>query len=622
MVRYAPVSHSVIALGVAAALASFNVYSADAQQSESLEPIVVTATREPQTISRVLADVSVITRDEIEQQGPSTIVDLLKRLPGVEIVRNGGPSTSSSVFIRGAETRHVLVLIDGIPFDSQSTGGASWEALPASQIERIELVKGPVGAIYGSGVLAGVVQIFTRSGNDVAKLDVGLGGGSLGFASSDVRVSGGQGGMKFSLGVAMERSSGFNARTSAIPGKRAVDDDGYWSRSMSGRVTYRINDQHQFTASTQSQYINGEFDSSNASSTDDRSVHDFNASSAAWVAQWLDAWRSTVSLGQISDRYESRTSGSYVSTTVTSNALWANQLVLGSHTIRAVLDGRDDKLTNTGLVSSPSVGKGQRRDGALSLGYDWQQDAWSWQSSVREDHDSEFGRHVTGSASVGYAFNKAWVARASWGTGFRAPTLYQRYSEYGSAALKPERSMNREVGLSYRQAGATAGITAFHNDVSDLIQYASPGVCVSSFGCYRNVAQAELTGVELNAAVTLSGVHLAGAWNIDAPKNVQTDRLLARRARQHGSVRAETLVRDWTVGVQALLSGRRYDDAGNATSLGGYVVWGLDAQRQIASEWRAFVRVENLNDKAYQTALNYASVPRSVFVGVRWNPSL
>lgn len=617
--------HSAVALGVAAALASFNfaAWAADAASDESLEPIVVTATRMPQSIRRVLADVSVVAREDIERQGSGTsVADLLRNLPGFEISRNGGPAATSSVFLRGAESRHLLVMIDGVRVDTQSgSGGASWEAIPASQIDYIEVVRGPASAIYGSDAVAGVVQIFTRSGQGPATLDAGVGVGSLGLVSTDAQVSGSYGAWSYSVGAAAERSSGFNSQTNTVAGTRADDKDGYHSSSSSARVGYQFNDHQKVNASVLSQHVNGRYDSIYSPNTDDHAIHDLDAVSASWVAQWLDAWRSTVALGQSTDRYETRPS-SYVTRTEVKNASWANQVTFGDHVLRATLEGREDRLLNSTLTTSPIAGQGTRRDGALGLGYDGQHGAWTWQTSVREDRDSEFGPHITGSAAGGYALNKQWGLRASWGTGFRTPTLYQRFTDYGQASLRPEESQSRELGLTYREGRSTAGVTVFNSHVTNLIQFGDPGVCVDSYGCYRNISQARLAGVEFNGSVTVSSVNLSGAVSLESPKNAQTDRLLARRARQHGSVRAETNLAQWTVGVQGQLSGKRYDDAGNTTPLPGYAVWGLDAQRQLATDWKLIVRVDNINDTEYQTAMNYASAPRTVFVGLRWTPGL
>ena len=618
-VRLAPGVRSALAVACGLALsAAQTAWGAE----ESLEPTVVTATREPQALRRVLADVSVITRQDIERQGSCAAADLLKFLPGFEIARTGGPASVTSVFLRGSESRHLLVLVDGVRMDTQSgAGGASWEAIPASQIDHIEVVRGPASAIYGSDAMAGVVQIFTRSGQGPAKFNLGLGVGSLGLVSTDAQVAGSVGDFSYSVGGARERATGFDSQTNTVPGTRAADDDGYHSSSASAQLGYKINPDHRLKLSLVREHLNGQYDASKNSTNDDISIHDLNAVSAAWIAQWMDAWRSTLTAGQSSDRYETRPSY-YVTRTEVKNASWANQFTMGDHVVRATVEGREDRLVNTTLLLSTTPGEGTRRDNALGLGYDWSHDALSWQSSIREDHDSEFGEHATGGVSGGYALDKNWGLRASWGTGFRAPTLYERYTVYGQAGLAPELSQTRELGLQYQSGSTKAGVTYFNSHVTNLIVFGDKGVCQSSFGCYRNVDQARLQGFEFSGDVTLWSVRLNGSFNIDDPINGNTEKQLRRRARVHGTVRAETSIDEWNFGAQVLASGQRFDDDANLKPLGGYAVWGVDVQKQLSKEWKLILRGDNLTNRDYQTALNYASAPRTVFVGVRWTPGL
>lgn len=588
---------------------------------ERVERTVVTATREPQSINRVLADVTYIGRDDIERQaGGTALADLLKTQAGFEVVRNGGPASTSSVFLRGAESRHVLVLIDGVRVDTQSaSGGATWEAIPVAQIDHIEVVRGPASAIYGSDAIAGVVQIFTRKGQGPMDLDLGAGVGSLGLVSTDGQLAGAAGDWSYSIGLSGERASGFGARANAVQGTVAADDDGYRNGSASARLSYTLNPDQRFSLSALRQHTDSGYDAKINSMVDDRSIHDLDNVVLSWVAQWMDSWRSTITVGQSRDHYETRPAV-YATQTEAQNAVWANQLVWGEHTVRATLEGRQDRLLNAGLVASPSVGEGTRRDGALGLGYEWQHEAYALQVAAREDHDSAFGSHVTGSVAGGVALNGQWRARASWGTAFRAPTLYQRYSQYGQADLQPESSRTSELGLAYQNGDNRLGFSVYDGHVQDLIQFDAPGVCQDSRNCYRNVGQARLQGVSLTGETMLAAVRLSGDANFDSPKNTQKDLLLARRARQHGSVRAETQWSQWTMGVQMLTSGKRYDDTGNTMPLGGYTIWSLDAQTALSNQFKLIVRADNVTDKSYQTALNYLSAPRTVFVGLRWTP--
>lgn len=614
-VRVAPGLRSALAVACGLALsASCEMAWAD----EAVAPVVVTANREPQPIQKVMADVTVVTRDDIERQAGTAVADVLKTLPGFEIVRNGDVYGTSGVFLRGAESRHLLVLIDGVRLDTQSgSGGATWEALPLSEIDRIEIVRGPASAIYGSDAVAGVVQIFTRKGQGPLRMTLGMGVGSHGLIQSDVSLSGGHDAWSYSLGGAISRASGFDTRSNTKVGTQAEDNDDYRASSAHAGVGYRLSERQSFHISLLTQHSNAGYDSSVSSKVDDRSVQDLDSVSAAWVAQWLDAWRSTVTVGQANSRYETRPSV-YVTRTEVRNASWANQITVGEHTVRATLEGREDRLKNTSVPADRDV----QRDGALGLGYDWQGRDVSVQTSIREDHHSAFGEHVTGSVGAAYDLSKQWRIRGSWGTAFRAPTLYQRFSPYGQANLQPEIARTSELGLQYHSGSLQWGVTVFNSRVEDLINYDSPGVCASTWGCYRNVGRATLRGVELSGAATWAGVRWTGAFNLDDPRNAETDTLLARRARQHGSVRAETSWAQWMWGAQAQWSGQRFDDASNLNRLGGYALLGVDAQKDLNQNWKLILRVDNLTDKRYETARTYSTSGRAVFAGVRWTPDL
>lgn len=173
--------------------------------------MVVTATRVEQPLTDVLADVTLIDRQQIEQSGAVNVTDLLARQPGLELARNGGPGTSSSIYIRGADTRFTAVYIDGVRVDSQSTGGAPWEAITLGQVDHIEIVRGPAAAVYGSDAVAGVVQIFTRKGEGSFAPYVGVGAGNRRTGKVEAGFSGRSGAVDYSLGVERGTSRGFNA---------------------------------------------------------------------------------------------------------------------------------------------------------------------------------------------------------------------------------------------------------------------------------------------------------------------------------------------------------------------------------------------------------------------------
>ncbi|WP_290868970.1 TonB-dependent receptor [Aquabacterium sp.] len=584
------------------------------------EAVVVTATRLAQPATQVLADVFTIDRDTIDRQVGGSVSEVLRRVPGIELTQNGGSASTTSIYLRGAEKRHVLVLIDGVPFDSQSTGGATWEALPLQAVDHIEVLSGPASAAYGSDAVAGVIQIFTRKGEGAPRLAWGVGIGDQGYLSTDLSALGAIGALDYSVAVQTAQSEGFNARTNASATSYAADRDGYRSHSSQLRLGYRLSPGQRLQLGLVSQHLNAGYDASTKSKVDDRSIKDMSSANASWSAQWLPQWQSVLTLGQATDHYETRPSVYQTDTRVQTASL-LNRLVLGEHTLHATLERREDHLVNSSLVASTTRGKGDRADNGLGLRYGWQHEALTFSSSLRRDQDSEFGDHVTGAVAGGYDLSDAWRVRASWGTAYKAPTLFQRFSEYGNPGLQAEHSRTRELGLQFHEGALQAGLTAYQTRVDNLINYAQPGVCVSTLGCYRNTARAQLKGLEATVATTLVGVRLSGSLDVGSPKDLDTDRQLARRARRHASVRAETDLANWQVGVQGQTYGKRFDSSSGSTVLPGYSVWGLDASRDLSASWKLLARVENVFDKAYQTASTYASSPRAFYLAVRWTPA-
>jgi vitamin B12 transporter len=580
---------------------------AQTQTAPQLRETVVTATRTAQSLSDVVADVTIIDRQKIERSGAAGLADVLKRVPGIEMSRNGGPGATTSVFLRGAESRFTAVYIDGVRVDSQATGGAAWESIPLALIDRIEVLRGPAGAVYGSDALGGVIQIFTKRGEQGFAPFASAGLGTYNTRKLDAGFSGASDGFDYALGLAHEQSDGFNART--VPTQNP-DRDGYRSQSANLRLGFQVNQAHRLEAA----YLTSDMDSGydNGLGKNDRNLHELHALGLNWQAQWTDAWSTRLSVTDSTDRYETRPSP-YLTLTRLRGYTLQNEFRLGAQLFTAALERKEDHLKNTPIDQG-------RSQNALALGYGFTEKNHTVQLNLRHDKDSEFGGKTTGSAAYAYAFTPEWRASASAGTAFRAPTLYQRYSEYGVATLVPESSRNVELGLRWAQGASSVGLVAYRNKVDNLITFAGAGTCASTFGCYSNTARAEYSGATLTAAHAVGGVNLAASLDVQNPRDLATGRSLARRAKQHGTLSADTRVGSWQLGAEAQFSGRRFDDAANTRVLSGYSLLNLSASTPLVKDWTLLARVDNLADKQYELARTYATAGRSLYVGVKWAP--
>lgn len=588
----------------------------------SLQDMVVTATRTEQPLADLVADVSIIDRETIEASGATGLADVLARLPGIEIARNGGIGNATSVYLRGAESRFTAVYIDGVRVDSQSTGGAQWEQIPLSQIERIEVLRGPAAAVYGSDAIGGVVQLFTRKGEGPARPYAGVGLGSQGLRKIEAGVSGaaGHGGaFDYALGFARETSDGFDAKTSGV---HNPDRDGYRNTSGHARLGYRIDARHKLDATLLASRMDSGYDGSThkpASPVDDSGQQRLRTAGLNWAAQWTDAYSTRVSVTDSASRYET-TPSPYRTETDLRGYLWQNEYRLGAHRFSAALERREDHLDNPALDAwSTALVQGRSQD-ALALGYGYQRGGHTLQLNVRHDDDSEFGGKGTGSLAYGYAITTQWRATASVGTAFRAPTLYQRFSEYGVATLRPETSHNAELGLRYAQGRSSFSAVVYRNRLSNLILFGGAGTCASSFGCYANTARAQYQGVTVAASHHWAGVQWHGSIDLQNPRDLTTGKQLARRAKRHATFGADTQWAGWTLGAELQASGRRFDNAANTNVLGGYALVNLYASTRVARDYTLLARIDNLGDKDYQLARTYATPGRTLYVGLKWAP--
>jgi len=594
-----------------AALCCLSLSPAFAQTGQPADTVVVTATRTPQPLSRVLADVSVLERDAIERSGATCAADLLRGLPGVEFARNGGPAGVTSVFIRGAESRHTAVYLDGLRVDGQATGGAPWELLPVDQIERVEVLRGPAAAMYGSDAVGGVVQLFTKRGGGKLQGSASLLAGSQGTAQWQAALSGGTPQLDYALSASQGRSSGFNARATATSNP---DKDGWQRSGVQARLGTQVAPGHRVEAALLATNLWGQFDQSRTA--DDVARQTLRTAGLTWQGQWSADADTRLQVGESRNSYESQPSYYRTETTLRNFVLQQGQRV-GAHHFSATLERREDALLNPATQFASTL-QGSRAQNALALGWRAEFGDHALQAHVRHDQDSEFGSQPTGSLAWGWQVQPAWRVTASVATAFRAPTLYQRFSEYGVATLKPETARNVELGLRWAEAGSALSATVWRNNVKQLILFGDAGPCASPFGCYENAGRVRYEGVTLAGHSKLAGVQLHGSLDYHDPRNLDTDKLLARRARALATLGASTAWAGWGLGLDLQAAGARYDNAANTQRMGGYSVLNLRAERALTADLVLDLRIDNAGDKDYQLARTYPTGGRTALVGLRW----
>ncbi len=588
-----------------------------AQTVVEIKPIIVTATRTAHTADETLASVTVFTRDQIEQRQAQSVQELLRGVTGLSISNNGGPGKATSFFLRGTESDHVLVLIDGVKIGSATQGAAALEHVPVDQIERIEVVRGPRSSLYGSEAIGGVIQIFTRRGGGRLTPYFTLGTGSYGTYDGSAGISGGGAHGWFNITASGLNDASFNACNGQplVGGCFTVepDKDGYRNLSGALRAGY------QFTngAEVGLQWLRAKGDSAFDGNFVNESQAEQQLAGGRVRLAPLDGWNVTVAAGRSWDVSHSYKDGVFKSRydTQRDTVSLQNDIAIGTSQLVTVgLDYQNDSVDSTTAYmrsARRSTGGFAQYQGAFA-GNDIQ-------LALRRDDNAQFGNHSTGGVAWGYGFSQGLRLTASYGNAFKAPTFNELYYPgYGNADLRPETSQSLELGLSGNRGWLAWAMNAYRTEVDDLIAYDAAS------GAPANIDQARIRGLEATAGSRIKGWNVNTSLTLLATENRSSNnagKVLPRRAGQ--TLRLD-LDRDignrYRIGTTLFAEGMRYDDLANSRELGAYATVGLRAEYAIAKAWRLQGHVENLFDKAYETAAFYNQPGRSVYVTLRYRP--
>lgn len=588
-----------------------------APRSATLDPVAVTASRTAQPIADLLADLTVIGADEIQRSGAQSLPQLLQRQPGVEVTINGGAGSTSGAFLRGANRGQTLVLIDGLRVGSSSVGATSLEAIPLDQIERIEILRGPASSLYGADAIGGVIQVFTKRAAGAAF----AGNASAGYGTWDTRsasagLRGAMGPLTFSLQAGGTRSAGFNAIVN--PGNFSYNDDrdGYASENVGLGATLPWAAGQEVAVQYLRNRLNNQFDG--GSGYDDRTVTTLEAWSVASRNRLAAWWNSTLTIGEGSDDSVSQTAyGDYPYKTTQRQYTWQSDFTLPAGTLSVIAERREERLATTDAFAVT-----QRNTNSATGVWQMTRDALALQANLRYDRSSQYGGQTTGGIAAGYRLSPSWRVTAGYSTGFKAPSFNDLYYPgFSNPDLQPETARNMEAGLYWTAAAAgvrwEARAIAYYNRIEQLIVFQ----CDADFVCLpRNVDRATLTGVTLGVDATWRDTRVKGSLDLQDPEDDATGALLPRRARRHGALSLLQQAGPVQLGVEFVASSLRYDDAANTRRMGGYGIVNLSLDWPFATGWALSVRGNNVFDKDYQLAADYATGGANVFASVRWQP--
>ncbi len=609
--------------------------SAYAEESISLDDVVVTASRIPQSRDSVIGDVSVISRDEIERSGQSTLTELLSTQPGIEIESNGGVGSTSNIHIRGNSSQSVVVLIDGMRIASATLGTTNFSQILPEQIDHIEILRGPASSLYGADAIGGVIQIFTLKGKGGTHVSASAGIGSNNTKELSAAVSGSNGSTSGSFGIGSLTTDGISSlRTNTGFDK---DDDAFRNLTINGNISQVVVEGHEIGAQVYISKAHYNFDDSNAPAFGNSRQQILSLFSKNKI---MDDWVSNLKIGESMDDQDSTglSFGQSDLRTVQRQYGWQNDIKLPLGSLVLAYDRLEDQVKGNVDFSQ----KNRFNNGYLAS-YLLEENAHAFKFGLRRDNNSQFGKYTTGNVGYGYRINSNWRATGSFGTAFRAPTfndLYYPFADYsytdgsgfhpytyeGNKNLKPETSRNKELTLAYDQGHHRASITAYQNEINNLL------VCCNGTATDHpeNVGKAEIKGVTLTYEGWVENYHVRASADIQDPKNEDTNKVLSRRSKQHGSIWLGQSWGDLEIGSEIIASGKRFNDAANQFKLGGYTLFNLTAKYKIDDSWSINARINNLFDREYTLATtanifspnnpDYNTSGTNLFVNARWSP--
>lgn len=588
--------------------------------------ITVTATGARGNVTDTGQSVTVIGEEEIDAVQGADIARVLRRAPGVTITRNGPPGSFTGVRVRGAAAEQLLVLVDGVRVADTAApgGGFDFGNLAAGEVEKLDLVRGSNSTIWGSDAIGGVLLVTTRATRGLnASAEYG------GDDSTYLTASGGAGSDRFFIGGSggWQRSDGFSASATG------TEPDGFEQWSANGQVRAYLSDRVELFAS--GRYAKGELDIDGfppplfafADTAERQDTRQYTGATGAIYDSPLLYLRATYSFADTERESFDPATGSSAPTYTTDGSSRRADLRGEWRPIGPVVvhfGGEREWTRFETVFDAPQKTNiwGAYAQAGIEFG------GISAHAGVRHDRHARFGGETSLGADASYGLGDGFRLRASYGEGFKAPSLFQLLSDFGNPALQPERSRSFDLGLAWRtRSDAThAAVTLFRRDATNLIDFVScfgvsGGICTGRpFGTYDNVGRARAEGFEVELGLSPAPAlrtQVAYSFTRATDRTAGTD--LARRPRHAltGSADWRTPLSDATIGGDVRLVGDSFDDAANGVPIDGHALFDLRASVPLGERLELYGRVENLFDTDYVEVAGYGTRGRTAFVGAR-----
>jgi vitamin B12 transporter len=603
--RITAVSASISALLALLPIAALAEQTQAIQNNLESSPLIVTATRTASNVDQVLATSIVIDRKEILESQALTIADVLRNQTSINVASNGGPGQTSSIFIRGAESDHTLIMIDGVKMNPGTIGVAAIQNIPLNMVDRIEVIMGPRSTLYGSDALGGVIQIFTRKGETT---EAGWRFGSYNTQELSASYHLKKGDVRMGIDLSGARTDGIPARSDT------TEDSPYTNDSINlklGNTFGNTELDFQFLGS------NGRTDYYDFVLTPVAQDYTNTTSSLNARINATDNWVSKLLLSYFEDDIQQRQSADYLKTT-RYELDWQNDIVIGSANL--VTAGIQTYREN---AQSLSFGSGFDEDTdtvGLYVQDQFESGANQLTAGLRYTDLSSFDGKTTGELSYGYQASKQAKLIASYATGFRAPGSTDRFGFGGNPYLVPETSQSIELSARFNPSSVhRTRISVFHNDIDNLINYVDPdGFNGALPGRNENIDKTRTRGVELAYSFRKGAYVVDAGATLQNPEDLTTNKQLARRAKEKYNLTGRYIGSDYSVSAELTYTGERPDSAYSDIILDAFTLLNLSATKSFNDRFNLGLRLENITDEDYQLADGFNTPGRSAFFDIRY----
>ena len=597
---------SLLSLAIFGALSTSFVVSANADsEAKNIEVLTVTATRSSLNIDDALTSQVVITRSDIALANPVSLLDLLSSVPSIDVASSGGKGQTASIFMRGTNSSHTLVLVDGVRVSDATSGGTSLNTISPELIERIEIVQGPRAALWGSDAIGGVIQIFTRQLN-AGELFVGATFGSDNYKKYKAGAGISHGDGQTTVSLTKESSDGFDVQRDA-----ETDEDGFDFTSVAVRGQQKITTDLALDWLLTSDSGDNEYDGFYNGS-------DFK--NHAWLVRanyQSDINNKTVfSVGQNRNSIDSLIDGESQGIFETRRdqlSIVNNSQITEQLQLNVGVDHYQDDVSK-----STSIYNVERRNTTGIFAHSlYAENAWTYEATLRHDNIEDVESENTYNLGIGYQVNDSSRLVASYGTGFKAPTFNDLYFPFGgNEELVSEFSNSAEVFFETTLAGVNASVNFYHSDIDNLIVW-DPSTYQSG-----NIKEAKIKGIEFAFNFEkLGGTHDVNFSYTDAVDK-QTNEQLIRRAKEKFNYKYTTTLNEADIYVEYQFVGSRTDNVFGIVGpvdLPAFQLLNLGLNYDLSENFSLSSRVTNLLDKGYETVSNYNTQERALYFGITYN---